>query len=170
MTEEQLPYHQQRLMRKNDLLPKLPTRKERKPIPKVSPKRARQMAEEKAGGDSALDRWFEEMRHWLTGKCSFCNGRTTWKNEELWRCAIAHLLAKSKFPSVATNNNNWVELCWDCHTGFDNGMISWEMLYDSHEWLMLRSQLEKVLPFVAPNEQSQKIYSKLKELVYGKTM
>lgn len=135
-------------------------------IPKVSKKRAEKIAKEKEErGDGGMDKWFEEMREWLNGKCAFCGAATTWKNKDLWRIAIAHLLPKAKFESVAKNSNNWTELCWDCHTNFDNGMISWEMLYDSHEWLMLREQLKLVLPLVAETERKNKLYDKLLKLV-----
>jgi len=98
-----------------------------KGIPKKSAKKiAADKLEKEARGneDSPLDLWFEEMRQWLNGKCVFCGGRTTWKNEDMWRIAIAHLLPKSKFKSVAMHNDNWTELCWDCHTNFDNKMLS----------------------------------------------
>lgn len=156
-------------IRKLKEVAKMPKEKKIYRIPKISKKRESELKEQKeAGGDSALDKWFEEMRLYLNGKCAFCGGKTTWKNKELWRIAIAHLLPKSKFKSVATNTNNWTELCWDCHTNFDNGHISWEMLYDSHEWLMLKSQLEVVLLMVAEEEKKNKLYSRLNELVYGK--
>lgn len=161
-----MSYMEDRLKRKQGLAEPLPTKKEKKPIAKVSKKKAeqnKQLALSK--GDGKVDEFFLEMKEWLTGKCAFCNGKTTWKNKELWRIAIAHLLPKSKFKSVATNINNWTELCWDCHTMFDSSKITWDMLHDSHEWLMLREQLKIVLPLVAQDERKQKLYSKLESLI-----
>lgn len=143
--------------------------KPKKAIPKKSAKRAAQEAEQRKSGDSKLDKWFEEMREWCTGKCVFCNGSTPYRNKELWRIAIAHLLPKAKFKSIATNENNWIELCWDCHTNFDSGKITWEMLFDSHEWLTIKEQLKLILPLVAPEEHKYKLYSKLMELVNEQT-
>jgi len=166
---EPLPYREQLALIRNGMAEKTTKAKPKTPIAKVSPKRQKEIADEKEkGSDSEMDLFFEEMKSWLNGKCSFCGGRTTWKNKELWRVAIAHLLPKSKFKSIATNVNNWTELCWDCHTDFDTAKITWELLYDSHEWAMLKSQLEIILPLVAPEERKQKLYSKLTELVYGK--
>lgn len=162
-----MSYLEDRLKRKQGLAPPLPTRKEKKPLKKLSDKaRIEKENERKVGGDDSLDLWFEEMKEWLTGKCEFCGGKTTWKSKDLWRIAIAHLLPKSKFKSVAQNVNNWTELCWDCHTMFDSGKITWEMLHDSHEWLLLREQLKIILPMVAEAEKKNKLYSKLETLVY----
>lgn len=53
-----------------------------------------------------------------TGKCFECGENIP----SLWRQAsIAHILPKSKFPSVASNALNFVELCVSCHTKFDTG-------------------------------------------------
>jgi hypothetical protein len=163
-----MSYMDDRLKRKNGILPPLPTKKGKKALNKVSPKKKQEIAQLKNSGDDKLDDFFNEMKTWLRGRCAFCGNHTTWKNKDMWRIAIAHLLPKSKFKSVATNPNNWTELCWDCHTMFDSGKISWEMLYDSHEWLMLKAQLETILPMVAEEEKKNKLYSKLTELVYGK--
>lgn len=163
---DQLPYHQRFKLIKLGLLPKEAIPKPKKPIAKISPKKAeqnKQLALSK--GDGEVDLFFQSMRKRCKGKCLFCGSPTTYKNEELWRIAIAHLLAKSKFKSVAVNENNWVELCWDCHTDFDNSKITWDMLYDSHEWLMLKEKLKLVLPLVAQEERKQKVYSKLESLI-----
>lgn len=155
-----MSYHEERLKRKNGILPPLPTKREKKPLNKVSPNKQKELK-----GDDALDCFYNEKRKCLEGKCNFCGGKTTWKNKDLWRIAIAHLLPKSKFKSVATHDNNWMELCWDCHTNFDNGKISWEMLFDSEEWLILRQALIIIIPFVKEEERKNKLYSKLEELI-----
>jgi hypothetical protein len=166
MSEQQIPHWQKLQMIKNGLLQKECVPKPKKPLKKISDKKAAEMKAD--SGDDALDKWFEEMRYWLNGKCAFCGGKTTWKNNDMWRIAIAHLLPKSKFKSVATNNDNWTELCWDCHTNFDSATITWDMLRDSHEWLMLQEQLKRVLPLVAEEERKNKLYSRLTELVFEK--
>jgi hypothetical protein len=138
-------------------------------IKKVSDKRAAKIKEQKElGTDKELDHFFNAMRKKCKGKCTFCGSGTTYKNEELWRIAIAHLLEKSKFKSVATHEKNWIELCWSCHRSFDDGKISWLLLKDSKEWETLKEQLLEVLPLVAENERSHKLYNKLIELVYEK--
>lgn len=125
------------------------------------------MKEQKENGsDSELDLFFNAMRKKCKGKCLFCNAPTTVKNEELWRIAIAHLLPKSKFKSVATNENNWIELCWDCHTRFDNGIISWDLIMDSKERDVVREKLFEVMPLIYPEERKNKLYSKIESLLY----
>lgn len=138
-------------------------------IPKQSNKKIKEIAEaKKSGSDNEMDAFFQAMRKRLKGKCLFCNSGTTWKNEELWRIAIAHLLPKSKFKSIGTNENNWVELCWNCHTDFDSSKITWLMLKDSLEWNILKEKLLTILPLVAEEERKNKLYSKLNDLVYAK--
>lgn len=139
-------------------------------IPKISKKRQEKIDEQKkAGGDSELDLFFEQMRKKLRGKCLFCGGATTWKNDDLWRVAVAHLLPKRHFKSVATNEDNWVELCWNCHTDFDNNKITWILLKDSKEWDTLSEKLLNIIPLITQEERKNKLYDKLCQLVYGKT-
>lgn len=142
-------------------------------IKKVSDKRAAKLAEQKEkGGDNEMDLFFEAMRKRCKGKCFFCSGATLYKDNERWRIAIAHLLPKRPvnkggFPSVSTNENNWVELCWDCHTDFDTGKISWELLFDSKEAEIIKEKLLNVLPMVSPEERKHKLYARLEKLVYN---
>lgn len=188
-------YMEDRLKRKNGLLPPLPTRKEKKALKQVSDKRRAEIAADKAkSGDTEMDLFFEAMLKRCKGKCLFCNAPTKniklikvinekWSqeaNERAWereqkkmdKIPIAHLLPKRPiekggFPSVATHEENWVELCWECHTSFDTGKISWLMLKDSKEWDILKEKLLLVLPMVAEAERKHKLYSKLNDLVYG---
>lgn len=185
-----------RLKRKNGLMPPLPTRKEKKPLKQVSDKKRAEIAADKAkGGDTEMDLFFEAMLKRCKGKCLFCNSPTKniklikvvnekWSqeaNERAWereqkkmnKIPIAHLLPKRPiekggFPSVATHEENWVELCWECHTSFDTGKISWLMLKDSKEWDILKEKLLLVLPMVAEAERKHKLYSKLSNLVYDR--
>lgn len=151
------------------------TPKAKKPtvaIKPISDKKAKQNAEaKKSGDDDAVYNFFVEMRPSMTGKCLFCNSKSEKHNDETFHFSLAHLLPKSSFPSVATHQDNVIELCYygeSCHSQFDNNKITWEMIFDSAEWPMIREKLLKVLPMVAPNERSQKLYGKVYELVYGK--
>jgi hypothetical protein len=171
-------------------------KKKPKPIAPISKKRAAKLAEEKkAGVDGKMDMFFDEMIKRCTSKCLFCNSETTAINTRLYRddnakwseeanekkyqreieilkrASIAHLLPKRSidkggFPSVATHEDNWIELCWQCHTSFDTGKITWEFLYDSAEWPVIKEKLLNVLPAVAEEERGHKLYGKLQKLVY----
>jgi len=172
MSEETLTYFQRLQKIKLNQLPKEAVAKKKKPLAKKSTKR---LAEEKAikevGSDSELDLFFAAMRKKMTGRCLFCNGKTEKENDDTYRRSIAHLLPKasSGFPSVATNDSNWIELCFyqnSCHTNFDNGYITWEFIKDSKEWDVIKEKLLNVLPMVVENERKNKLYDKLIRLAY----
>lgn len=139
---------------------------------KVSPKRQAKLDEQKAKGtDSEMDLFFRSQRKSMTGRCLFCNGNTMKKDDDKFHFSLAHLLPKAIFKSVAIHPSNIIELCFygeSCHTNFDNGMITWEFIKDSAEWLIIREKLLEVLPLVAEEEKKHKLYSKLLNLVYGK--
>jgi hypothetical protein len=170
-----MSYLEDRQKRKNGLLPPLPTKKEKKFLNKQSEKKRAEIAAIKdSGGDNEMDLFFEAMRKKMKGHCLFCNGKTEKDNDEKFRFSIAHLLPKRPinkggFPSVGTNENNWIELCHfgnSCHTNFDTGTITWEFIKDSKEWEVIKEKLLTVLPMVADEEKKNKLYSKLINLVY----
>lgn len=76
-------------------------------------------------GTNELQRWFEQRHKEMTGRCKHCNGATQ-KGKSNYKNSIAHILPKAYFPSVATNEYNWIELCFygkSCHTNMDNKML-----------------------------------------------
>lgn len=165
-------------------------------IPKISAKRQKKLAEQaEAGTDSAMDKFLDAMVKRCVNKCLFCSAPTLdiklykienekWSkeaNEKKWerdeqhmkRIAIAHLLPKRSvdkggFPSIACHPENWIELCWSCHTSFDSGKISWLTIKDSKEWDVISEKLHEILPLVAEEEKKNKLYTKLTELLYTK--
>lgn len=164
MTNE---YLNKRLQEK--LFGKPPKEKKVYRIPKVSKKR---MEELKGGknGDDKLDRWFEERRLEMTGRCVLCGGNTEKKNDETYRRSIHHLLDKRKsmFPSLALHPVNFLEVCFygnSCHTNLHNGSISYELLHDSKEWSIIKPKLEILLPLCTEEEKRNKLYSKLQSLL-----
>ena len=169
---DQLPYHEQRRLRKAGLAPALPTKKEKKPLKRVSDKRAEQdRVEKERGTDSGMDLFFQSLRKGMAGKCLFCNGSTNKQDDDKFHFSLAHLMPKAIFRSVATVPEIIIELCfWNnsCHTNFDQGKITWEFIKDSKEWEIIREKLLVVLPMVAPEERKHKLYNRLIELVYGK--
>lgn len=160
------------------LEPKTTGAKPKKPIARKSEKKlAEEKKQKEAGGDNEMDLFFEAMRKRMKGVCLFCGLKSERDNDSTYRNSIGHLLPKRDidkggFPSVSTNEDNWIELCFyapnSCHTNFDNGIITWELLKDSKEWLIIREKLLNVLPVVAMEERKNRLYSKLTELVYSK--
>lgn len=148
----------------------LPKQKKVYSIPKKSEKRlAKEKAERESGGDNALDLWFEARRKEMKGKCSLCGGKTEKSNDATYRRSIHHLLDKrpTMFPSVALNEDNWLEVCHfgnSCHDNIHNRTITWELLFDSAEWPMITAKFKKIYPYIHPDEYKNIPELLLKEL------
>lgn len=172
MGEQSASYFERMKLIKLGLLPKEAVAKEKKPLKKVSDKRAAENKEAKLKGtDSEMDLFFKSQRKGMTGKCLFCSGDTMKKDDEKFHFSLAHLLPKSIFKSVATHPSITIELCFygnSCHTNFDNGMITWEFIFDSKEGEIIREKLLEVLPLVSDEERKHKLYARLVKLVYTK--
>lgn len=67
-----------------------------------------------------LDTFYTEKRRKMTGKCIECGAKTNVEDDKYYRWSICHIVPKSLVPSVATNLENWIELCQNCHEEFDN--------------------------------------------------
>ena len=145
--------------------------KQKKPIAKKSEKRlAKEKEQNEAGSDNEMDKFFKSLRKGMKGKCLFCSGSTMKNDDDKFHFSLAHLLPKAYFKSVATMPENIIELCFynnSCHTNFDNGMITWQFVKDSAEWLVIREKLLEVLPMVAEDERKHKLYDRLTKLVYS---
>lgn len=166
-----MSYQDDRLKRKNGELPPMSFKKEKKPIAKVSAKKALENKQSKeAGSDSTMDLFFAANRKLMTGRCLFCNGNTMNSDDDKFHFSLAHLMPKAIFKSVATHPDILIELCFygeSCHTNFDNGIITWEFIKDSKEWDVIKEKLLNVLPMVAIEERKNKLYDRLKKLVYS---
>jgi len=64
--------------------------------------------------------WFVERRAEMKNCCIECGKGTQRGNDKFFYWSIAHIVPKSLVPSVATNEHNWVELCWLHHQEFDS--------------------------------------------------
>lgn len=63
--------------------------------------------------------WFLDRRVEMTNCCIECGASTRKAYDDFyWR--ICHITPKSLVPSVAMNENNWIELCWLHHQEFDS--------------------------------------------------
>lgn len=120
---EQLPYHERLKLIKLGQLPREAVKKERKPIKKISDKRALENKQSKEAGTKppsklALDKWFDDIRSdYFTdgemrgGVCMECG---TFISLEYSRHATAHLLPKKLFKSVSTHPDNFLILGAGC--------------------------------------------------------
>lgn len=80
-----------------------------------------------AVGGAELQRWFNDRRKGMTGKCANCGNKSCKDSDDFFKFSIAHILPKAYFPSVKTNENNFIELCFwgdsSCHSQMDNKML-----------------------------------------------
>lgn len=74
-------------------------------------------------GESSLSDWYEERLKQTSGRCVECGCRIVF-NEKMKFWSICHLLPKNLFPSIATNKDNWIELCNECHTRYDDSWMN----------------------------------------------
>lgn len=67
-----------------------------------------------------LDFWFKERRREMQNVCTECGNKTNRDSDKYYKWSIAHIVPKARIPSVKTDDNNWVELCWLHHQEFDS--------------------------------------------------
>jgi len=129
-------------------------KKEKKPIAKISKKKAKAIADEKkerGGGDTQLQKWYKNRQAQLTGKCIRCGATYNHKHLPYAIAATAHILAKREnmFPSVSLHKDNFLELgsfC-GCHNWYDN-MASWEEIALDIIWPLVLERFRLFEPYI----------------------
>lgn len=118
-----------------------------------------------------MELFFELIRPRMINRCLLCGGKTEKHNDKTYIRSIAHLYAKKKsaFPSIATHEDNWIELCfWSpaCHTNFDNGMISFEYIKREipDAWNVIIRKSKILFPLMTQQEQGRVPEIILKEI------
>ncbi len=105
------------------------------------------------GGGMSLQRWFEDRRKEMTGKCHHCNGKSCRDSDQYFKFSICHLLPKAYFPSIATHEYNWVELCFwnnNCHGNMDNKILD---LTEMNCFDEIVTKFQIIYPSIAPKER-----------------
>lgn len=100
-----------------------------------------------------LDAWFLMRDAEATGFCKNCGGKSCKGDEKYYKFSVAHILAKSLFPSVATHEKNSIELCFfgkSCHTNLDNNILS---LSDLNCWDEIIEKFLAMYPAIAKKER-----------------
>jgi hypothetical protein len=157
-----LPYFERLRLIKQGLLPKESVAKPKKAIAKVSKKRKFENEKSKQNeGDSEINRWFIERRKEMTGKCCYCGGKTEKNNNSTFKNSIAHIFAKRKnmFPTIATHQLNFIELCFygkSCHSNLDNNILTFDELMNSTAKYELQNKID-VLYAAMTNEEKSKV-------------
>lgn len=103
-----------------------------------------------------MQRWFENRRKELTGRCANCGNKSCKDSDEFYRFSICHILPKAYFPSVKTHESNWIELCFwgekSCHTNLDNRMLD---LINMSCWETIVQRFVAMYPYIAENEKKR---------------
>lgn len=136
----------------------LPKEKKRYTIPKKSAKKIAQekveITERKISGGGELQRWFEQRRKEMTGRCANCGAPSCRDNDEYYKFSICHILPKAYVKSIATNENNWIELCFwgtnSCHTQMDNQLLD---MTEMNCWNEIIDKFQKMYPFINQKER-----------------
>lgn len=146
-------------------LAKFPKVKKAYSIPKVSAKRQKEIDDGKVSvqnaktikpsvsGTAELNRWFQDRRKEMGGKCLHCGDPSCKTNDEYFKFSIAHILPKRIFKSVATHHLNWIELCFwgkSCHTNLDNNMLD---LIDLNCFDTVIQRFVAMYPAIDPKER-----------------
>jgi hypothetical protein len=147
-----LSYLSERADRKNGLAPKLPTKKERKPL-------KRSVIKSSASGkvnSKRNDAFFRSKKLEMKGICANCGGKTGANDDKFYKHCISHILPKrdNMFPSIADNDLNWIELCFwgnSCHAKYDS---SFEMASKMRIWPIVIDRIKKLYPILTEKEQA----------------
>jgi hypothetical protein len=147
-------------------------KKERKPIAKVSKKRAKQIADEKelrGDNDTLKENWFKARRKNLVGVCQCGCARPSQKKDDMYfRHSICHIFPKGKFESVMYHPLNYVERAFfgGCHSIMDDtSMDRWVGMADFDD---IKVKFYELAPLLTEEERATKFYSHLERLVYEK--
>lgn len=101
--------------------------------------------------DKDLTGWFRARVMEMTGECSECGLPT---NKYIFKyaiCAVAHILPKSKFPSVADHPMNWMELGASCGCHSHSEIFS--NAAEMKVWPEMVRRFKILYPFIAPEER-----------------
>lgn len=157
------------------LLPKEAVKKEKKPMRRVSLKKAAEDREEKkilGEDDTMKEKWFKARRKEMSGTCQCGCGMPSSKlDDNNFRSSICHIFPKGIFESIQYHRLNWVERkFWAtattsaCHTNMDNrSMGLWPNFSD---WDDIKAKFHELAPLLTDKERATKFYSHLEKLVY----
>ena len=103
-------------------------------------------------GESEIWDWFLDRRKEMTGICKNCGEETSKNDDKYFHYSICHILEKSNFPSVATNENNFIELCYfgnSCHSNMDHKKLT---VQDMNCFEEIIDKVKKMYPLLTQEE------------------
>lgn len=183
--------HQQKLsLIKNGLMEKECKAKPKKPLKKISDKKAAENKSQKEKkGESGLDKYFDYHTKHSVPKCENCGMEAKWLLEPqedekkqkmyelMWRASQAHVLKKKDgiggFPSVSTSLTNhlvlfprWGGYLCGCHDKFDE---SYEAMAKMPIFKKAIDIINQLYPLIAADEKKylpEIILQELKPTIY----
>lgn len=136
------------------LEPPLPTKKERKAIPKVSAKKRAEVEADKAGrngGETAKQKWFRQQVKYMPDYCEETGLKLERNIFKYAICSVAHILSQQQCPSVALHPLNRMFFEPVFHVKFDR--MSWEERQQLGCWPKIKERLIDIWPDLAEAEQ-----------------
>ena len=155
-----MSYHEERMKRKNGLLPPMEFKKPKKAIAKISAKKKEEdKAKKESGGEQDLEKWFEDIKkkHWDGSFCR-CMECGAFIPIEYSRHATAHLLPKKIFKSVATNQNNYLILC--AHNGCHDRTHTISKFIKMKTFPLAKERILQMMPLL-PTDELRRISNQL---------
>lgn len=162
MTEDNIPYRLRLAAIRNGLAEKTTKAKEKKPIAKQSEKKKAEIKAIKEAGKPAskleLDVWFADKieTHFgpFFGYCWECGDKIP---RQFARAAVAHLLPKKNFKSVATHPENYMILgAHCCHKKTDR----LDLFVKMRMWNEAARRIKVMMPLL-PHDELKYISSQL---------
>jgi len=151
--------------------------KPRKPLKKISDKKAAEIKEAKkvVGEDETIkEKWFKNRRKEMVGVCQCgCCEPSSKYDDKNFRSSICHIFPQRLFPSIQFHHLNWVERkFWAthgtsaCHSQMDNkSMDLWPNFAD---WDDIKEKFHILSQWLTSEERATKFYQHLEKLVYQK--
>lgn len=118
-------------------------------IPKASEKKKAQLKEQKPERNK-LGKFFAEMIANAPKNCTECGQSLKGTMIINSSACVAHILPKRTFKSVATNKDNIIYLCIDCHNTLDNLRPVKMKIYPE-----LKERVQLLIPLLTESEKSK---------------
>lgn len=160
MSEQSASYFERMKLIKLGLLPREAVAKEKKPLKKVSDKKAAEMKEQKiiaketGSGETELQKWYSEIMAKETPRCWETGEWINVKDTFGWHGSVAHVLPKELFPSVKVHPQNYMILkMWGgTHGDYD---ASWEKAAKMNVWPYAVKVFNILYPLLTTEEKAK---------------
>jgi len=152
---ENVSYFERMKLIKLGLLPKEAVAKKRKPLNKVSPKKAaEQKNTSRIGDETELQKWYKWIMNSESPICWETGEKIDKRDIMGWHGSIAHILDKGNYPSVATHPQNYMILkMWGgTHGQYDS---SWENASKMKVWKHCCKIFNVLYPLLTREEKAK---------------